>query len=350
LGRLSYGDYKIAEGLTPWVLRRRSPFNARSFPDLRGRSEGHHRGLWDNLVYHGNPEEEFRSLYSIPLVVGDEAIGVFKVENKNIPPYYFTESDERLLDLIGRLITIGVRYENEQYVGLMLRAAEMGFLASGIAHEFKNHLQAFHAITENIPLYSDEPEVQSRVNSLLKRIKNSSDTIDSFATIRNRKQDVECFEIEQLVSQLVDFTRERFKNHAIVAHFSSEGVGKVQLNPAEIQTVVVNLLNSAFEAIEESRRSGRIEINIRKETPTLFSLEVLDDGPGIPPEVRDHLFAPFVTTKHPRGMGIGLYWVQRVVNSMGGTVEIHSPPPHQLAGTLFRVTLPMTIAGGQSND
>src|SRR5208337_4490526 len=81
-----YKDYKLAKGLTPWILREKRALNVRNFPDLKARSEGNHLGKWDSIIYHGKPQEEFKSLYSIPLTVGENRIGVLKVENKNIPP------------------------------------------------------------------------------------------------------------------------------------------------------------------------------------------------------------------------------------------------------------------------
>lgn len=83
------------------------------------------------------------------MIIGDNRIGVLKVENKYIPPYYFTESDEALFDLIGRLIAIGTIYDTEKYFGSMIRAAELGFLAAGISHEFYNYLERFLAIVAN---------------------------------------------------------------------------------------------------------------------------------------------------------------------------------------------------------
>ena len=109
LSTFHYQDYKTSKGLTPWILRVGRAFNVRNFPDLRARSEGNHWGKWDDSVYHGRPHQEFKSLYSTPLIVGDNRIGVLKVENKNVAPFHFTESDERLFDLMGRLIAVGVR-------------------------------------------------------------------------------------------------------------------------------------------------------------------------------------------------------------------------------------------------
>jgi hypothetical protein len=70
-----YQNYHTAQGLTPWILRKGSAFNVRNYPDLKERSEGHHLGKWDEIVYDGRREVLFKSLYSIPLIIGSEQIG-----------------------------------------------------------------------------------------------------------------------------------------------------------------------------------------------------------------------------------------------------------------------------------
>jgi signal transduction histidine kinase len=67
-------------------------------------------------------------------------------------------------------------------------------------------------------------------------------------------------------------------------------------------------------------------------------VRVVDDGPGIPPEVRDRIFDPFFTTKAiGEGTGLGLDIVQRLVRRHGGEIEVQSQPGR----TEFRVTLPL---------
>ena len=67
-------------------------------------------------------------------------------------------------------------------------------------------------------------------------------------------------------------------------------------------------------------------------------MTVEDDGPGIPPELREKVLQPFFTTK-PRGTGLGLAIVQRRLEELGGTIEWWSPKENGV-GTRFRITLP----------
>jgi signal transduction histidine kinase len=67
-------------------------------------------------------------------------------------------------------------------------------------------------------------------------------------------------------------------------------------------------------------------------------IEVADDGPGVPEEVRDRIFAPFFTTK-PRGSGLGLSIVRKLVDAHEGAIDVVAGP----TGTTFRVTLPVTL-------
>jgi signal transduction histidine kinase len=341
LKNFGYDNYKTSQGLTPWILIRKAPFNVRSFPDLKGRSEGHHLGKWDGIVYHGKPEEEFISLYSIPLIIGDERIGVFKIENKNVPPYYFTESDERLFDLIGRLIAVGVKYENMQDFGLMIRAAELGFLASGISHEFNTYLQRFGAASENVQSICNDLLAKEKIQKIIDEIDKASEVIDNFRQIKNRTQEVERFDLDKLMNEIIDLTHEKFKDSKIEITYDNNGIAEVRLNPSEIQTIVINLLNNAFESIVESKKSGFVEVSISPVAQDTFCIEVADSGKGIAKDELEYIFAPFYTSKAPTGMGVGLFWVHRIVNNMKG--EIRVEPSNQYNGATFTVTLPRKI-------
>ena len=76
-------------------------------------------------------------------------------------------------------------------------------------------------------------------------------------------------------------------------------------------------------------------------TPTVV-VDVADDGPGLPVDARDKIFDPFFTTK-PQGSGLGLAIVRKIVDAHDGRIDVSSEP-HK--GTRFRVTLPVTSAGG----
>jgi signal transduction protein with GAF and PtsI domain len=223
-----YENYRKSRGLTPWILMKESPFNVRSFPDLRGRSEGHHLGRWDAIIYEGRPAELFKSLYSVPLIIGNEHIGVFKVENKNIPPYYFTESDERLFDLIGRLIAVGVRYaktrDNEQYLLQMARNVELGFLAAGISHEFNGYLQRMLSTSRVAIDRSSEEAVKRELDQIVLDISEASEVIDIFRAMRTTVSGVATIQVDEVVGNLINISRERCAVHAVEISYKNHGI------------------------------------------------------------------------------------------------------------------------------
>ena len=79
-----YDPSKLGQGVTPWVLHRKKPFNARSYEELLTNSEGHHKGNWDAFIYGGydKARQDFKCLYMTPLLAGDKSIGVLKCENR----------------------------------------------------------------------------------------------------------------------------------------------------------------------------------------------------------------------------------------------------------------------------
>jgi signal transduction histidine kinase len=116
-----------------------------------------------------------------------------------------------------------------------------------------------------------------------------------------------------------------------------EGDGSVECVPEEFGQVLSNLLQNAIEAVPEE--SGRVVLRGRVEDGWLL-LSVKDNGPGIPEEVQRKLFTPFFSTKGPgKGVGLGLTITRRVIQSLGGTLQVVSAPGQ---GTEFLVRLPRT--------
>jgi signal transduction histidine kinase len=107
----------------------------------------------------------------------------------------------------------------------------------------------------------------------------------------------------------------------------------VKVDPDQILQVLHNLLRNAFEAVG---RHGRARVSARRDDDELV-VEVGDSGPGIPPEVRPHLFEPYFTTKEA-GTGLGLAISDRIVREHGGRIEVESEPGK---GTTFSVRIPV---------
>ena len=120
-----------------------------------------------------------------------------------------------------------------------------------------------------------------------------------------------------------------------------ESLGKVTAHGAELNQVWTNLLDNAIDALGSS---GHISIVTRADGDCA-EVDISDDGPGIPPEVRDRVFDPFFTTKEVgRGTGLGLDTARRIiVDRHHGSLTLETRPGR----TMFRARVPLNAATGR---
>jgi len=115
----------------------------------------------------------------------------------------------------------------------------------------------------------------------------------------------------------------------------------VVASAGQLEQVVVNLVTNAANAIPEGRR-GEITIRTGPGTEGMVRLEVSDNGPGIPPELREKIFEPFFTTRtEGTGTGLGLSICHVIVKAHGGKLTVESEVGK---GSTFRVELPAVAA------
>lgn len=93
----------------------------------------------------------------------------------------------------------------------------------------------------------------------------------------------------------------------------------------ELNQVLTNILDNALDAMEVNNK-GRLEIKTKREKDWL-SLTIIDDGPGIPEDIKSRIFDPFFSTKEiGKGTGLGLDVVSRIVRQHGGSIKVNSVP------------------------
>ena len=115
---------------------------------------------------------------------------------------------------------------------------------------------------------------------------------------------------------------------------------RIQVDPQQIQQVLINLIQNAADSIGQNGTvtlRARLDSKRLADRPTdVLILEVADTGKGIPPEVQKRLFDPFFTTKES-GTGLGLSIAARIVGKHGGALQYQTQPNH---GTTFGIVLP----------
>ena len=117
----------------------------------------------------------------------------------------------------------------------------------------------------------------------------------------------------------------------------------VFVDKVQVQQVILNLLRNAVEAMHDTPER-RLSVTTRLVDKEAVEVSVIDTGRGIAPEIADHLFQPFVTTKR-QGLGVGLSISRTIIESHGGRLWVE---PNPEGGTIFRLTL-SAIAQGDSS-
>ena len=124
-----------------------------------------------------------------------------------------------------------------------------------------------------------------------------------------------------------------------------------------ISQAVTNLVKNATEAVETAAESAPADWKGQVETRLLLgdgraSIEVIDNGIGLPKHNRSRLLEPYVTNKGHKGTGLGLAIVQKIVEQHGGVLALEDAPPGpgRSRGALVRITLPLQLDKGQQKD
>jgi len=299
-----------------------------------------------------------RSLLAVPVLVGDRMLGIIGVENRR-SVNAFDESDLHLLAVLGSMLGVALdhlevsqareraiadlRAAQDQLIATQQRliAAErlgvLGRLSSGIAHEVRNHLSPFMLADMIARKYPQDQEIQEASELMIEaqqRIFGIVDEIRAFAGGARGEVTVQPCDLAQVLDGVLRFLRcDRVVRGADV-RLSALARPIVPMDAARIRQVLINLIRNAAEAIEG--RHGYVEVVLRDELATAV-VEVCDNGPGIPAEIRERVFEPFFTTKGERGLGLGLDVSRQIARAHGGTLSFDTEVG---VGTVFRLALP----------
>jgi two-component system nitrogen regulation sensor histidine kinase GlnL len=231
-------------------------------------------------------------------------------------------------------------------------ARSMTAMAALLAHEVKNPLSGIRGAAQLLGQSAGEEDRRltqlicdeaDRIVALVNRMEVFSD---------DRPLERTSVNIHVVLERVRRLAENGFARGIKIAERYDPSLPQVSGNLDQLVQVFLNLVKNAAEAVQEDQTPGLVpEIGLstayrpgvrvavpgsaaRIQLPLVVS--VTDNGPGVPEDLRPHLFDPFVTTK-PKGSGLGLALVAKIVSDHGGVIEFESAPRR----TAFRVMLPI---------
>ncbi|PDW01790.1 GAF domain-containing protein [Candidatus Viridilinea mediisalina] len=233
------------------------------------------------------------------------------------------------------------------------RLRTLGELASGVAHDFNNLLSGILGHTQ---LLLNET-LPSHLHHDLQVIERAA--IDGAATVRRLQNFAQTnyalpnggVDLNEIVSESIAITRPRWRDnpqsHGITITIRREitNLPLIAGDGPALRDLTTNLILNAIDALpnggELTLRTALVEAKSSPLCEPSILLEVRDNGIGMSPEVREHIFNPFFTTKGQEGTGMGMTMVFRVVQHHYGQIDVISAPQQ---GTSIRVYLPARLA------
>ena len=227
---------------------------------------------------------------------------------------------------------IGVLAQTLEETRAALRARDerMQMMLAGIAHEVRNPLGGLELYAGLLrDALAGQPERLDEVARIEREVGHLKAVVSEFLEFARRHSPrLEAVSLRPLFEEIRELTA--VPGGATITVEAADGVA-VRADAVQLRRVLLNLTRNAVAAA----RAGHVALGAAVQADRV-RIEVRDDGPGVPPELREKIFAPFFTTRE-KGTGLGLAFVREIVRDHGSEVDVRDAPG---GGSVFSFGLP----------
>lgn len=235
------------------------------------------------------------------------------------------------------------------------KLASIGRLTSSIAHEINNPLMAISTsiqvikkiCRDNAQCLADPSLFEDAVEISESEVERIRDIISGLLDFhRLDKEGFTRVNLKDVVLQSMSIVSWSKKLELIETAMELEENVFIYCSPVKLKQVLINFILNAAEAMKGGNKKGKLTIKVALPTvadsePTgrqFAEIHLIDNGPGLPPQVKRTLFEPFVTTKEDKGVGLGLYISYKIIEQHDGEIIYNE---NYTGGTYFIIRLPV---------
>lgn len=259
----------------------------------------------------------------------------------------FGEDHLHLMMAIAHQAALAV--EDTRYYVAMVQAerlAAIGQTMATVAHHIKNILQGIRGGSYLIDLglsEHDEPLVRKGW-AIVEKNQNKITNLmmDMLTFSKEREPDLVPSDINRIVGDVIELMQSRAVDSEVALHWHpAENMPTLVFDPEGLHRAVLNVVTNAIDAAADAHEGAQVAVSTEFfPEKGAFCIVVSDNGPGIPAELIDSLFSPFVSGKKGRGTGLGLPVSQKIIHEHGGRILVESNPT---GGSRFTLELPAVL-------
>ena len=241
------------------------------------------------------------------------------------------------MGVVASVVDISERKRLEMQLRRAERLAELGTLASGMAHEIGTPMNVILGRAEYLLQRAADEGMKKGLATIITQVERITKVMNQLlAFARRRTPERRAVDLAKIVDDSLEMFQERIaQSHITVDKTIESALPPVHADQDQLIQVLINLVMNSFHAMPEG---GRLGLSLAREGSHV-RLEVADTGHGMPEEIRAKVFDPFFTTKEfGKGTGLGLTVVKGIIEEHGGTITLESAVEK---GTTFTIRLPL---------
>ena len=320
--------HKIAagEGISGWVAKHGQPQIVNDV-DLDAR---HSRAISECVGYRP------RSVLCVPLR-WDGGVGALELLNKRGGTSPFTEDDLKLATVIAQNVSSAIQTaESRAKQRRQERLSTIGHFLSGVLHDLKSPMTVISGYVRVMASEDDREKRELLADKVLRQVHMlNTMTRETLAFARGeRRLWVRRVYLYKFFEELEETLGPLLEERGVRLEVELKDRGTALFDEEKMIRVMHNLVRNAAEALGD--RGGTVKVVVDKGPDGGLKVDVVDNGPGIPAEVRGRLFESFTTAGKKKGTGLGLAIVKSIVDDHRGTISVESMPGR----TVFSITIP----------
>ncbi len=308
------------------------------------------RARGQSLLQLVDDEPEMREILARVAATGDHYANEMRLAPtevhaaERIVDCHVSPIDIEAAELLVEITDVTRRSQISRENALLIQHGAGRQMIRQLAHEIKNPLGGIRGAAQLLERQLDDPELREYTDVVISETDRLAGLVDQLLGPGGppNKEPVNVHELLEYVVRIVEAEDHR---QLSIRRDYDPGLPEIDLDRDQMVQALMNVVRNAAAALE-----GHGTITLRSRAVTNFtigdvrhrviaSIEIEDDGPGIPPDLQDSLFYPLVTSR-PDGTGLGLPAAQELIGRHGGLIEFESRPGR----TVFFVRIPLQQA------